>query len=189
MPTFTASVNASSDDAQESSGTMNLTGTALNANATTQISGMRFTGVTIPPGSSIETATLELYLSSGQYDDPDVTIYGQAADDAATFTTTTNDISSRPSTTAAVVWTESGIGTGARSTPDLASVVGEIVGRAGWASGNALVVFIQGNSSSSALRWAAEDGASASAVLSVTYSTSTGITLKADHYRKLLTQP
>ena len=52
MTTFTASVAASSDDAQESGGTVLIDGTNLNANAATQISAVRFQNVTIPPGST-----------------------------------------------------------------------------------------------------------------------------------------
>ena len=42
MTTFTTAVAASSDDAQETSGTVNLTATVLNANSTAQITALRF---------------------------------------------------------------------------------------------------------------------------------------------------
>lgn len=189
MPTFTASVNASSDDAQESSGTMNLTATTLNANFTTHISGMRFLNVTIPQGATITAATLDIYLTSTSYDDPDVNIRGEDADNPGTFTSTTNNISNRAMTTATVNWIASTLGTGTKTSPDISSIVQEIVDRSGWASGNAMVIFINGNNSASLLRWSSADGANPTPTLTVTYSTSTGITLKADHYRKLLTQP
>ena len=170
MPTLSISVAASADDAQETSGTMNLTGAALNANATTQISGLRFTGVTVPPGSTISSATLELYLPSGSYDDPDVTIRGSGAADVDAFTTTTNDITNRPKTSAAVTWTASAIGTGPRTTPELKSLVEETIAVPGWASGNDMAFYIQGNNAGSLLRWGAVDGTDPAAALSITYT-------------------
>ena len=186
MATFNASVTASSDDAQESSGTMNLTATTLNANFTTHITGMRFLSVTIPQGATIDSATITVYLTSTTYDDPDINIKGEAADNPGTFTTANNNITNRTKTTASVNWTATGIGTGNKTSPDIAAVIQEITDRSGWASGNALVIFFTGNNSSSAIRWASADSANPTAQLDVTYTTSTGITLKADHYRKLL---
>lgn len=184
MAEFTASVAASEDDAQESAGTMALSASVLNANATTQSSGMRFTDVTIPPGSAITAATLDLYLVTGSYDDPDVTIRGEDTDDAAAFSETDDDITGRDTTAASVTWTASNVGTGTRTTPDFAAVVQEIVDRPGWASGNALVVLIAGNSSSSALRWASFDSANPPAELNVTYTPPGGVAAKAMHLRR-----
>ena len=62
MTTFTASVAASSDDAQESAGTVLIDGTNLNANSATQISAVRFQNVTIPPGSTINLSLIHIWL-------------------------------------------------------------------------------------------------------------------------------
>ncbi len=190
MATFMAGVAGSGDDAQESGGAMDLTGTNLNANATSHLSGMRFTGVTIPAGSTVTAATLELYLPSGSYDDPDVTISGEAAGNAAAFSTSSDDLTDRAKTTATVTWAANNLGTGAQTTPDLSAIVGEIVGGAGWASGNALVLFVAGNSGDSALRWAAADGSNPAAVLNVTYTppaSGPAVAVLAAHYRRLAT--
>ena len=61
-------------------------------------------------------------------------------DDAATFTTTNNDISGRTLTTAKVTWTATAMGTGVKASPDIKTVIQEIVDRAGWASGNDIVI-------------------------------------------------
>ena len=42
MTTFSASVAASADDAQESNSTNTINGTTINANSATQISAVRF---------------------------------------------------------------------------------------------------------------------------------------------------
>jgi hypothetical protein len=76
-------------------------------------------------------------------------VHGQATGNAATFTTTRRDISSRPRTAASVTWspapwtTKQERGTDQR-TPDLSTIVTEIVGRTDWASGNALALLITG---------------------------------------------
>ena len=77
-------------------------------------------------------------------------IQGQAADDSATFTTATKNISSRPRTAASVSWTpvawsivqERGPN---QQTPDLSGVLQEIVARPGWVSGHAIVVIVTGS--------------------------------------------
>lgn len=189
MTTFTSAVANGSDDAQESSGVMDLASNSLNANATTQLSAMRFIGVTIPAGSTVTAASLDIFLTSGSYDDPDVTFSGEAVGNAAAFSTSNNDLTNRPKTTATVTWTASGVGTGTTTTPDLSAIVGEIVGGSGWASGNALVIFVQGNNSGSALRWAAADSTNPAAVLNVTYTPPAGgptLAVLAIHYRRLM---
>ena len=186
MPVFSSQVTDGSDDGQETVGVVNLTGPSLNANQTGHLSGMRFTNVTIPPGSTITAAALTLNLVSGSYDDPDVTIVGEAADHAAAFSTADDDFSDRPKTTASVTWVAVSLGLGAHATPDLSAVVQAIVNRAGWASGNALALFIQGNNSSSALRWSTAE-ASDGATLAITYTApSGGVAVKALHYRRLM---
>lgn len=181
MATYTGTITNGSDDAQETSGTMSLTATSLNANATTQISGMRFSGVDVPRGSTVTAASLELYLISSSYDDPDVVIRGQAADDAPAFATTAGDITNRAKTAAAVSWQASALGIGAETTPDLAAVVQEVIDRPGWADGNALALFIQGASGGSLLRWASVESANAAAALTITYTPPGGAAARAMH--------
>lgn len=171
MATFSASVAASSDDAQETTGTVTLTGTTLNANSANQTSGLRFLNVTIPPGSTITAATLTLNLINATYDDPDVTITAEANISPATFTTAASDISSRTDTTASVNWNANNIGLGQKPTPDLSTLVQEVINLSGWASGNAMAFFIKGNNVDSTLRWTAfDEGTDPPAELAVTYT-------------------
>ena len=100
-------------------------------------------------------------------------IQGQAADRPATFSSSTGDISSRLRTTASVGWvpppwpTVQVHGPGQR-TPDISSIVREIVARPGWSAGNALVVIITGTGKRTA---EAFDGTFAP-VMHVTYRTA-----------------
>ena len=152
-PTVEVRVAASSDDAEEqATGGVSLTSSDLELvfDGSNQTVGMRFTGVDIPPGAEIVTAYVQFQVDEPFSDPTSLTIQGQTADNAATFTTATNNISSRPRTTAAVSWapppwpTVGQAGPDQR-TPNLAAVVQEIVGRAGWSSGDSLVILVTGS--------------------------------------------
>jgi len=76
-------------------------------------------------------------------------IQGEATDNSPTFDNISWDISSRPRTTAEVVWTPApwttrGEAGPDQQTPDIASVIQEIVNLPGWAEGNSLVIIITG---------------------------------------------
>ena len=175
MTNFSATITTSADDAQEAGGTVTLDGGALNANSTTGYSAFRFLNVTIPPGSTINTASLNVYVTSGSFDDPDVTIYAEDTDDAATFTTASNNISSRTPTTANTVWNVGSISTGVKTSPDFAAVIQEIVNRGGWSSGNDLALIYVGNDASSLMRVRAYDaGGGDYATLNIDYTAGGG---------------
>jgi len=175
MATYSASITASTDDAAENSGTVDLTSNALSANTTNHWIGLRFLNATIPPGSTITAASLDVELTSGSFDDPDLTIYGHDTDDATTFTTTTNDISGRTQTTAATTWTASSLGTGVTTSPSITTIIQEIIDRPGWSSGNDIAILINGRTSSSAFRIRSQDaGSGTPATLNVTYTPPAG---------------
>jgi len=144
-------VAAGTDDAEESStGTLNLTSPDLELvhDGSDQSVGMRFAGLAIPRGAVVTRAYIQFEAKEAQSEVTSLTIRGQAADNAATFSTSSN-VSSRARTTAAVGWAPAAwavlneIGANQR-TPDLSAVVQEIVNRPGWVSGNAMVILING---------------------------------------------
>ena len=169
MTIFNTSIAAGSDDAQELSGTVNLTNTFVNANNAGQIIGLRFTNVTVPPGSTINSAALTVNVTSSTYDDPNVAIRGSGEANPATFNDTTNHLTNRAKTTASVTWNASNIGSGTENTPDLATLVSEMIGLAGWASGNAMAFYMTGNSGT-ALRIYAYENGSNQAQLTIDYT-------------------
>ena len=134
-------VAASRDDGEENAaGSMFLTGTDLELvfDADLQTVGMRFTGVDIPQGATIVNAYLQFTADEIQSELTSLTIKGQAADTAGTFTFTAGNISTRPRTTASVSWSPNPwqyIGESAmdQRTPDLSPIIQEIVNRPGWA--------------------------------------------------------
>ncbi len=123
--------------------------------AVTQTTGLRFQNVVIPQGASISDAKLILTPTSTDTTTTDIIkIRAEAADDAATFTTTANDISGRatvtkftdwtlPATTADQVITSCVDGTCTSNT--LAKVIQDVTDRAGWCGGNDLTLIIQDN--------------------------------------------
>ena len=171
MATWSGTIAASADDAVQAPDTsVSITSVVMNANSASQGAGMRWQNVTIPQGSTINSATLTINVVNTSFDDPDVNIYGQAADNAAAFAATNNNVSSRTATTATVTWTATSIGAGAKNAPELKTVIQEITDRAGWSSGNALALIIWGRSGASLLRWNQYDNGSGAASLSIDYT-------------------
>ena len=186
MTIFTKAIAASADDGFESSGTMDVTGNVININGPAMLGLWRITDVTIPPGSTINSATLDFNFPSGSFDDPNVNIYCEDVDDGTALTTTTNDISGRTLTTANTTWNAGGIGTGTKTSPSFASSVQEVIDRGGWGSGNDLNVIAVGNSGS-AFRVSTWDSTNPEAVITIDYTppASSGATVKAMYYARL----
>jgi hypothetical protein len=106
---FEKRVAAGSDDAEQnfSTGGVSLSSSDLelvqDAGAN-QAVGIRFTGVAIPKGVSIVNAWVQFTADQTGSSATSVSIQGEAADNAATFTTSANNVTSRPRTVASVGW-------------------------------------------------------------------------------------
>jgi hypothetical protein len=90
---------------------------------------------------------VQFYAARSQDDPASFTVRGEASDNAATFNRSRNGISQRPATAQSVQWSNVGAWKhgDAQWTPNLAPIVQEIVGRSGWAAGNALALVISGD--------------------------------------------
>jgi len=106
--------------------------------------GFRFQGVTIPPGSVINSAYITLLTYSSGADDPNLKIYGNDVDNANDFVTEA-DIIGRVRTSAFVSWVATNIGIGWKDSPSITSIIHEIIDRVGWVSGNSLTILFIGN--------------------------------------------
>ena len=145
-------VSAASDDAEESATGALSTGSSdleLVFDGSNQLVGMRFNAVSIPAGATITSASVQFQVDQATSGATSLTIRGEAADNAATFNGTTGKISVRPLTASAVTWSPAAWATigqaGAdQQTPNLASIIQEIVNRPGWISGNSVVIIISG---------------------------------------------
>ena len=149
-------VAASSDDAEEGvANSMDLTSSHLHRDLELVVEdviqqvGMRFTGVTIPQGATIADAYVQFQVDETSSGTSALTIEGEAADNALTFSATPSNISLRSRTAAGVAWaptpwqTVGETGSNQR-TPPLTAVIQEIVNRSGWTSNNALVLLLTG---------------------------------------------
>lgn len=147
-------VAASSDDAEDrlASGAVKLKSSDLELGedkGRPQLVGLRFAGLSIPRGASITSAHLQFQVDEVNTGTTDLTIAGEASDDALTFTSSSGNITSRTTTAASVTWSPppwatKGEAGAAQQTPDIATVIQEIVNRPGWQSGNSLVLIIAG---------------------------------------------
>ena len=147
-------VSASSDDAEEriDTGAVDLTSSDLELclDAASQIVGTRFNNVEIPQGATITNAYVEFECDVGTHTGTvPLQIRGQASDNPPTFTSATNDISSRTPTTAMIQWdiTEQWTVDYDYPSPDISSIIQEIIDRPGWVSGNSLVLMFNATSS------------------------------------------
>jgi len=157
-------VAASSDDAEEhvlDGGTMDdLDSSDLElgyegamAPAALQTIGCRWVGIPIPQGAIITEAWVQFSADDidNDYHIPDVSliIEGELSVNPATFSSAAGNISSRPTTTAKVVWsipqwmTVHAQGPEER-TPDISPIIQEIVNQNGWA-GSAIVLMFRDN--------------------------------------------
>ena len=146
-PLFPAgSVDISSSDLDMAFDTANVVGTTTDRGRVAV--GLRYANVAIPQGSTITSATITFTRRGSSGSSVTFAIDGQANDDANTFVyggaaaPVNNDITGRARTTATVAWTASPLTTTTIATSDVSAIVQEIVGRGGWASGNALAFII-----------------------------------------------
>lgn len=103
--------------------------------------GFRFQSISIPKGATIISAKISVYAAYQVFftADADGVIYGESADDPATYDAVTHRPDTADTTTASVAWSPA---TWTDDTwidsPDISTIIAEITSRAGWASGNAL---------------------------------------------------
>jgi len=142
MTTLNLQVAASADDAFENAaGAVTTNGTAIGTLSTGNMwAGFRW-AVAAPQGVTVSSATAQFYVNSTSFDDLVFDLYAQAADTAAAFTTTTNDVSGRARTTAKTGVNAASVGVGWYSV-DVKAAAQEVIDRAGWADGNYLALII-----------------------------------------------
>ncbi len=158
----TASVNSRQDSAKESvhSGVMNLASSDLELmhDGEEQVVGIVFPSVNVPPGASITSAQVLFDIDEvrpGQSDLPvTITIYGEASPAANAISTEDFDLTARLPTASSVIWQpEPSVDVhGDLLTPDISTIISEIVSLSGWKSGNRLTVLF-GQVSGTGTRW------------------------------------
>jgi hypothetical protein len=141
-------VAAMTDDAEEknSGGSMDLT--SGNVDLGTKPAGMRFL-LPVPHGAHIVRAYVQFTVDKAQTGATALTIEGEASDSALSFGSSEHNIVNRPRTVTYVAWTPAGWPTKGvagveQQTPDLRTILQEIVGRPWWSSGHGVVLIVTG---------------------------------------------
>ncbi|MBF0193968.1 MAG: VWA domain-containing protein [Magnetococcales bacterium] len=166
-------ISASSDDAEESAGgSVDLTSTDLELveEDSTQTIGLRFRSLSIPQGATISSAQLEFEIDESASGATSLTLRAENIDSALAFASSSNNITNRATTTASVAWNgvdAPGVN-GKLISPDITSLVQEVVNRAGWVNGNNMAFIITGSGKRVVESYNGETGAAAK--LRVTYS-------------------
>lgn len=101
-----------------------------------QVIGLRFTGLWIPPGADITKAYIQFTADESQNSSGTLIISGEDVADSAPFEATPYNISTRPRTTASVLWKPENWTAGesgpTQRTADISDIMEEIVGRPDW---------------------------------------------------------
>lgn len=143
----------------------------------------RFLSVPVAAGSTVSTAYVKFYAngSAGTLSSVAVNIYGCDAD-SPTAPATYAQMAALARTTAYTSWTPSAWTTGTQyNSPSIVSAVQEIVDRAGWASGNNMIIIVDNNGSPASTAIGADHygGSYGPAVLHIIASIDANITLSA----------
>jgi hypothetical protein len=170
--TVTRSIVAGTDDAEETLdpvagtefqvGDVETTSSDLELgseipNAHRHMVATRFTNITIPRGAPITSASIQFMMDEPAGVVTNVRIFGELAANSATFAATPFNLTSRARTSNSVVWNGIPAWSGgtpatgecvtcpagpAQRTPDLASIIQQIVNQPAWDSGSALSILI-----------------------------------------------
>jgi len=147
-------VTSGSDDAEErnpdthtyhayhDSGDLDL-GRDIDTNFSDMAIGTRFNNIKIPRGATISRAYIEfttysIYAST--QNTIQLSIHGEDVDNSATFTATSKNITARPTTAASLTWdVDPWVALYEKhQTPDIKTIIQEIIDRPAWAEGNSL---------------------------------------------------
>jgi hypothetical protein len=129
--------------------------------------------MTIPQGAVIESAMLQMYGLGNLAKSIKVRYQGEATGDSAPHNPVPGDLSSRPTTAAFVddlpePWTVGGF----NPSPDLRSIIQEIIDHPDWVSGSSLTLFIadKGSSASRTIgTFESQPSPIKAAILTITY--------------------
>ena len=168
MPTDTFTIAGGEYDAFEIDDDTGFDGTGADvivrgnsAQGTRRNGGFIFTLTGVNQGATFSSATLQPVLSNSTFVSIQATILGEDVDATATYVADA-DVTTRKDTnptTATVAWSNASLGVaGDRVTsPDIASILNEIVGRAGWSNDGDVNIILAGTTAGGQARFAADE--------------------------------
>jgi type IV pilus assembly protein PilY1 len=164
------------DDADQFSGTTFTTQYMWMDSAFSDITGARFTDITIPGDATTFSAFYSLHLDQESSGPPDTTIVAEKVVDALAFSDSANDLGTRPRTTANATWDLQNLNVGDTETsPDIGAIVKEVIGQTGWEPGNAINIMTH-SSVGGVYRYDSYDTDNANPpALTITYSGGTAV--------------
>jgi hypothetical protein len=120
----------------------------VSSGAVPQIVGIGFRDVQVPYGATITNAYVQFTSDSNEDTTVVLKIWGEAATNASLpFLDTDFNLTTRTKTTAMVEWTPDpwveGDRTDAQKTPDLSTIITELISDVAWAAGNNMVILIE----------------------------------------------
>ena len=157
--------------------------------------GMIFRNVEIPMGETVTEAFIQFTVNDDNDEEIELTIYGakEATIAPEGFTDADFNVTSHPLTDATVLWNPVpwlivGEADTNQRTPDISSIINEIIAVDGWAPGNALMILIHDTSTVKAHRQAESyDGnAELAPVLHVTFGGTSGVNPVRDELFSLI---
>ncbi len=171
-------IDGSNDVEQRANGSMYFTSSDIEFlnDGGIQTIGLRFESLNVPAGASITDATVEFEIDETKSGSSpiEMVISAHDVDDSPVFANVVNNVSDRARTSAVVSWDivnpTPAVGQ-ALSTPDLSTLIQEIVDRPGWTNNNTLSLIFEHTSGSGIRTVETYDGEAANApTLRVSYS-------------------
>ena len=183
-PELVIGVSQSEDDAHEIAGVVTLgTDNVIVSQGTANVtSGFRFQNVNIPQGATILSASIRMTSGANNLADTSIQIAGELTPDSSGFSTASSDLSSRALTTSSVTWDSANAFPDVNeeiATPDLTSILQEVVDQPAWCGGNAASFIFNASSADAASGRAAKasdagDGSQVQLVIEYDHLTATG---------------
>lgn len=180
-PELIVPITAGTDDASEVEGKVNTNSNSheMTKGIFTVHTGLRYQDLRIPRGAVITKAQIRFTSEALNTSDAKLSIKAESVGNSTTFKNEDNNISDRPTTNAEVVWDNNNnfpLSDESLLSPDISSVIQEVVNRGDWCGGNNLNIIVEGLSSvlSSAREASSfEEGNGRSPQLMLTYDEST----------------
>ena len=133
--TESAQISRGSDDAENST----IGGSVLNLRNSTSV-GMRFLDIDVPQGATILEASLSFTPFGTRSGNSTITFHGEKQDNPTTY----GDVTTRTKTNGSASWNAPTFQNGnVLSTPNLKTIVQELVDSSGWASGNPMAFILE----------------------------------------------
>lgn len=199
---ITYSLQSNNDDAEEnkSGGSVDLSSSDLELcvedlvwplSDNNQWVGLRFAGIEIPANATIISAYIQFTSDENQSGASNLKIYQENTSNSAAFTNQNANLSSRSKLPAFITWAPgnwSSNGAGANErTPELKTLVQQIVNQSNWNIGNAMAFLFEGTGTKSAYSRDSDVDKSAKLHIKYTYNSPVGVENIKPTFKEILT--